>query len=76
MRVITFEDQGQDFLTWTIDETGLVVDCKPFQGFVWCGCTVMNNKGVRAGANVWVYTKQGQALCMKYKAISVKKAKP
>ena len=27
---VTFEDQGQDFLEWDIED-GVVVDCRPFQ---------------------------------------------
>ena len=35
---ITFEDHGQDFLTWVIDtEKEEVVECEPFQATVWIG---------------------------------------
>ena len=34
---ITFEDEGQDFLEWIIDEDGYVLDSQPFQRSVWVG---------------------------------------
>lgn len=37
MKTIFFEDNGQDFLEWDIDENGLVIDSRPFQATVWCG---------------------------------------
>jgi len=37
---IHFDDQGQDFLWWDLDESGLVVDCGPFQASIWVGSKV------------------------------------
>lgn len=37
---IHFEDNGQDFLFWVINEKGLVVDSQPFQASVWRGFEV------------------------------------
>jgi hypothetical protein len=74
-KIIEFEDCGQDFLTWEIDGDGLVVKCEPFQGFVWEGCRVINHTRVKAGGNVWIFTKDKQTLRMNYKCISFKKAK-
>jgi len=37
---ITFEDHGQDFLTWQLDNNGIVVDCMPFQASTWVGVEV------------------------------------
>ncbi len=34
---VTFEDHGQDFLEWDIDEHGRVADSRPLQASVWCG---------------------------------------
>lgn len=34
---ITFEDEGQDFLVWIIDEDGYVLDSQPFQRSIWVG---------------------------------------
>jgi hypothetical protein len=35
--IIEFEDFGQDFLTWFIDERGYVLDSQPFQRWIWAG---------------------------------------
>lgn len=35
--IIEFEDFGQDFLTWFIDERGYVLDSQPFQRWMWAG---------------------------------------
>ncbi len=35
MTTIFFEDDGQDFLEWDVDENGLVIDSRPFQGAMW-----------------------------------------
>jgi hypothetical protein len=48
IRTIELEDHGQDFLEWDIDETGKVVDCRPFQAWVWNG-TIVHNKDIRVG---------------------------
>jgi hypothetical protein len=34
---ITFEDEGQDFLEWFLDEDGNVLDSQPFQRSIWAG---------------------------------------
>jgi len=72
-KIIEFEDQGQDFTTWEIDENGLIVDCKPFQASVWCGGIVPNHARLRAGSRVW-WAKGDLFLCMNYKCTSFKKA--
>lgn len=40
---ITFEDHGQDFLTWTIDKRGIIIDCQPFQFSIWKKWIVINS---------------------------------
>lgn len=37
---ITFEDHGQDFLRWKV-ENGCVVSSEPFQSNVWAGCRIV-----------------------------------
>ena len=39
MRKIHFEDHGQDFLWFTVDDAGRVQDCGPYQGWLWAGRT-------------------------------------
>ena len=38
---VHFEDHGQDFLEWDLAPGGLVLACRPLQGFVWVGCVVL-----------------------------------
>ena len=40
--IIHFEDNGQDFLSWTCDATGMIVDAAPFQAWLWKGAKVIN----------------------------------
>ena len=35
--IIYFEDHGQDFLEWHINEDGYVIDSKPYQRRIWAG---------------------------------------
>ena len=41
MITVHLEDHGQDFLEWDIED-GVVVDCRPFQGWFWNGTKVHN----------------------------------
>lgn len=52
--VITFEDHGQDFLTWTVDEVGKILDCQPFQFSIWSRWTVDMVAGLKVGGKVRV----------------------
>lgn len=40
----TFEDNGQDFLEWIIKD-GVVIDCQPFQSWLWVGREVSTENG-------------------------------
>lgn len=51
MKTITFEDNGQDFLEWDVNEQGIVIDCRPFQKWMWCGCKV-DIKSFNSGSHV------------------------
>lgn len=42
MLIVHLEDHGQDFLEWDIKD-GVVVDCRPFQGWLWNGTRVHND---------------------------------
>lgn len=53
---IEFEDRGQDFLEWDIDDKGIVVDCRPFQGDVWNGTWVVDFPEVKVGMRVAIIT--------------------
>lgn len=39
---IHFQDKGQDFTEWTVNDEGVVVDCQPFQASVWVGLKIYN----------------------------------
>lgn len=56
---ITFEDQGQDFLTWTINDDGDIIACEPFQFSIWSKWTVSNHT-FRIGGHVHLF--QGEEL--------------
>lgn len=65
---VYFEDHGQDFLFWDIDNnTGEVVDCQPFQAFHWTGRIVANVSTLAVGAYVALKRLKGEAdLVIKY----------
>jgi hypothetical protein len=48
MITVFFVDEGQDFLEWDIDEKGKVIDCRPFQGWLWIG-KIVHNKNIKPG---------------------------
>jgi len=58
MITIFFVDDGQDFLEWDINDNGEVVDCRPFQAFVWVG-TKVHNKDLKAGDQLDITTPGG-----------------
>lgn len=41
-KTLTFEDSGQDFLEWDLDENNVVIACRPFQGRFWRGCVIVD----------------------------------
>lgn len=56
VKVIEFEDNGQDFLVWEIalmgDNFGEVINCEPFQSSIWCGQIVLNYDKLEEGGQV------------------------
>jgi hypothetical protein len=40
---VHFEDHGQDFLRWDVDEKGVVTASYPFQSDLWAGCVLVDN---------------------------------
>jgi hypothetical protein len=67
--IITFEDHGQDFLMWIIDENSKIIDCKPSQFSIWGGFTVMNDK-LRVGDLVRI-KKGKERLTIKYPVANI-----
>lgn len=58
MLTVFFEDDGQDFLEWDINDKGEVVDCRPFQGDIWIG-TKVHNKDIQPGDHLDITTTDG-----------------
>jgi len=58
MITVVFVDDGQDFLEWDIDGEGKVVDCRPFQGWVWNG-TIVHNKDIKPGDHLDITLPRG-----------------
>lgn len=50
--LIHFEDQGQDFLTWQLNNQGVVIDSLPFQSSIWCGIKVLEHPRLQLGGIV------------------------
>lgn len=56
--VIHFEDHGQDFLRWTLDAKGMVIDSQPFQASIWAGLFVVERK-LKAGMRISIVMLTG-----------------
>jgi len=64
MITVHFEDHGQDFLEWDIKD-GVVVDCRPFQGWLWNG-TKVHNTDIQDGDILQITTTDGVERTLKY----------
>ncbi|MEW6648184.1 MAG: hypothetical protein AB1450_13375 [Pseudomonadota bacterium] len=73
IKTIEFEDGGQDFLEWDIDETGKVVACRPFQGFVWVGALVHLDT-LALGEAPRITPKSGREMRLRYRVIRIEEA--
>lgn len=68
---IEFEDQGQDFLRWHVEEkTGKAFDCEPCQKFMWVGVTVALEK-LKIGGKVLFTRDLVTAKTIKYPIKSI-----
>jgi predicted RNA-binding protein with RPS1 domain len=63
---ITLEDCGQDFLEWYV-RNGIVIDCQPFQGFVWVGASIHNTLKVGQKPMVSVLCNPDEKSKLNYK---------
>lgn len=68
---IQFEDRGQDFTEWKCDENGSVIECGPFQGWLWQGVRVIGAADLRRGDVVDFIDKDGRARTLNYRVKSV-----
>ncbi len=67
---ITFEDHGQDFLRWVIQD-GKVIECEPFQAGIWVGKEVISRRGsakcrLMPGDKVYIRGDDGYPRSIKY----------
>lgn len=67
-KILHFKDEGQDFLTWTVQD-GTVVDCSPFQGWVWNGTKIIGDPVV--GKPPKIKTTKGEETTLKYKIVKI-----
>ena len=70
---IHFADHGQDFLEWDVSAEGLVLEARPYQGWLWKGCKVINGADLVPGSIVQ-FTRPGdgdKALTIKYPVTEV-----
>ncbi|MBA7623088.1 hypothetical protein ES703_30480 [subsurface metagenome] len=70
MITVYLEDHGQDFLEWDIED-GTVVDCRPFQGWLWKGMKV-HNTDIQPGDILQITTTDGAEMTLKYPVERVK----
>ena len=77
MRTIFFEDNGQDFLEWDIDDNGVVKACRPLQEELWLDTKVIS-ANITPGMYITIHTSIGSSprtttqLKHKVKAVSYK----
>jgi hypothetical protein len=57
---ITFEDHGQDFLTFTVTKTGKIVGVQPFQFSVWSQYKVNNMADLYVDGRVSLTKVEGE----------------
>lgn len=50
--IIEFENIGQAFTTWKVNEAGVVTDCQPSQKKVWLTTKVVNLEKLKSGGLV------------------------
>ena len=58
---IHFADNGQDFLTWTLNPEGTVIECNPMQGRIWIGTKVINHDRLTVNRRAEIQT--GNSKC-------------
>jgi len=70
MITVYLEDHGQDFLEWDIED-GMVVDCRPFQGWFWKG-TKVHNTNIQPGDILEITLPAGRRRTLNYPVESVR----
>lgn len=67
---IEFEDHGQDFLFWDVDQKGVVIGCEPFQASIWGGKQITNFTSIQVGSHPQIKI-DGVDTPIKYEIISM-----
>lgn len=70
---VTFQDHGQDFIEWDIDDSK-VIACRPFQASIWCGREVHSIP--TPGEQLRITGHDGKLSYIKYPLTKVKALKP
>ena len=68
---IFFEDQGQDFLEWDLEDMK-VVAVRPVHGFIWVGSKLIGTLKVGQAPS---FLSAGEVKSMNYKLVKITKAK-
>jgi len=63
MITVYLEDHSQDFLEWDIED-GVVIECRPFQGWLWNG-TKVHNTDIQPG-DILEITVKGSRTTLNY----------
>lgn len=71
MKTITFEDMGQDFLEWDIDDKLVVVGCRPFQASVWVGTQLLELPKIRTHPKIKLKYSPGKETTLNYEVIKI-----
>lgn len=69
MQTIFFEDNGQDFLQWDIDQDGVVTDSRPFQAGAWVGTFLSDIKV--GGRPTITHPREGIQRLLNYRVIDI-----
>lgn len=68
MTIIHIEDQGQDFTEFYVDDSNVIIDAQPFQGWLWTGYQITNKIRRRAKLQL---RKGPKSLTLKYRVVKI-----
>ena len=70
---ILFEDHGQDFIQWVLDENGKVLNSAPFKNWLWRDGFVAL-ESIKLGEQLIFYKPESAAIPIKYPVVSIRHA--
>lgn len=73
MTRVHFEDQGQDFLWWDIDNDGVVQAAGPFQNEIWKGCVTDTPDTLEKGERLLFIDQFGKEMQLKYPITNIER---